>query len=421
MAKGHHYIETRLRDLLAAARLATPWPPDQHARFEEVVRLIAAIFHYDTFAALGRLKDLYDPLDPDREALSSASGAGAGAFAAFEHELEPILNTANFEETGFDALGPRARASVLGDLRVKASDAGIRTIRFFSRGGHMKTIVQREWFGLRRKVVETEMLDDVVLIVAFRDQSEIKPDDRRALARMRRGVRPGAALVKLFTGVARNELIALHPGATPAMRTQDQLFLGVPALAGGVPLALQIVPAFSVLFALIAAYFGASAVIDDSALKRAIAAISGVAAVGGFLMRQWMKYQRQSLIYQKRLADTVYYRNLANNHGVIATLISAAEEQDVKEAALAYWALLAAGAPMSKNAIDEAVEKFLRTQCKLDIDFEIYDALRKLEKLRLVEMEGDAYRAVATDEALARLDEAWDGLFQFTRAKNSDA
>ena len=419
--RANAYIEARLRDIFAACRVAAPWAPEAHARFEEVVRVVAALFHYEAFATLERLKDLYDPLDPDREGFSSAPGANAAAFAAFEYALVDVLTKANFEETPFEALGRNAQSHVLNDLRIKASESGVRRIRVFSRGAHNELFERRTWFGFRKQMIEAEVVDEIVLLVAFQDDSEIKARERRALFKMRAGVRPGATLVKMFTNVPRHELAALHPGARPTMRRRDQVFLGVPALAGAVPIVTQIGPALTVIFALIAGYFTVGAVIDDSALKRALAATSGIVALGTFIMRQWMKYERQNLKYQKRLSDLVYYRNMANNHGVLATLIGAAEEQDVKEAALGYWALLAANAPLTKAEIDSAAEALLRERCNRTIDFEIADALNKLEKLRLIESDGEKYRAVPPDEALARLDGEWDNLFQYAKTDGAAA
>jgi hypothetical protein len=191
------------------------------------------------------------------------------------------------------------------------------------------------------------------------------------------------------------------------------LFLAVPAVAGGVPVLLQIIPAITVLFAVIAAYFGAQGAIDNDRLKQAVAAISGLVAVGAFVLRQKMKYERQTLLYQKQLSDTVYFRNLANNAGVLDALIGAGEEQDVKEALLAYWTLRRAGRPMSKSEIDKSAEQFLRTRLSLTVDFEIGDALGKLERLGLVVRDGETLSAIPCADALAKLDAAWDSYFKF--------
>ncbi len=50
-------------------------------------------------------------------------------------------------------------------------------------------------------------------------------------------------------------------------------------------------------------------------------------------MRQWIKYEHQSLTYQKQLTENVYYRNVNNNSGIFDAIIGAAEEHmECKEA-----------------------------------------------------------------------------------------
>lgn len=137
-------------------------------------------------------------------------------------------------------------------------------------------------------------------------------------------------------------------------------------------------------------------------------------AVGAFVMRQRLKYEAQTLRYQKQLADTVYFRNLANNAGVLDLLIGAGEDQDAKEAFLAYYVLRHAQRPMAKGEIDNAAESYLKDRFDLEVDFEINDALAKIERLGLVSREGDVYTAVEPGEALIKLDAAWDGVFNFS-------
>ena len=48
------------------------------------------------------------------------------------------------------------------------------------------------------------------------------------------------------------------------------------------------------------------------------------------------------------------------------------------------------------------------------LDDEIVDALAKLERLGLVTRDGESWTAIAPAEALAKLDTAWDGLFNFS-------
>jgi hypothetical protein len=181
------------------------------------------------------------------------------------------------------------------------------------------------------------------------------------------------------------------------------------------PLLTQLWPALTVIFALLAAYFGIQGSVTEDGLKRALAAISGLVALGAFMMRQRVKYDRQRLLYLKQVSDTVYFHTVANNAGVIEGMVGGAEEQEFKEAALAYWKLLYAG-PLSKTDLDKAVETQLRDELSLDLDFEIGDALAKLTRYDLITESDGVLTAAPLAEAPARLDAVWDGFLQYRRA-----
>ena len=406
------FIAARKGQLAEAIAADPGLPAGDGAALTDLFRLLGAYLHHESHEQLDELKALYFPLDPD--AAPSLRDTSPGAFDTFEAALIEALGRANFVEIDPDTVQTREATKRLTGLAIKPSHAGIRRIRYFARGARSETIKVKSWFGLRTHEIDAQMMSDVVVLVGFKASDEILRDDRRAFAATRRGVRPGAALVKHFRNVASPELVTLHPGARPSMRPRDQVFLAAPAVATGVPVLLNLWPAITVLFAVIAAYFGAQGVIEENELKRAIAAMSGLVAVGAFVMRQRLKYEATTLRYQKRLADTVYFRNLANNAGVLDLLVGAGEDQDAKEAILAYGLLRRAGRPLAKGEIDNFAEDYLRERFDLDIDFEIHDALNKLERLGLVTREGETYTPVAPDEALRRVDAAWDGLFSFS-------
>jgi len=405
------YIAVRKAELAEA--LAAAGPPGDAQAMADVMKLLGALLHHEAHAELEGLKALYDPLDPD--APPSRRDVSVRAFEAFEAELNEALARANFTEVDPDTVQSRDATKRLTGLSIKPSAAGTRRVRFFARGARHETIELRRWFGLKRETLDVQTMNDVVVLVGFKAEDEAAArEDRKALKRMRRGVRQGAALVKHFRSVAGPELVTLHPGAKPSMRARDQAMLAGPAVVAGVPVLLNLWPALTVIFAVLAAYFGAQGVIEENELKRALAAVSGLVAVGAFVMRQRLKYEAQTLRYQKQLADTVYFRNIANNTGVLDLLIGAGEEQDTKEAFLAYSVLRREGRPLAKAELDNFCETFLRETFALEIDFEIHDALSKLERLGLVTHESETYSAAAPDEALAKLDAAWDGLFSFS-------
>jgi hypothetical protein len=408
-APADSYIAVRTGELAAA--LADEAGAEAAAS-GDVFRLLGALFHFEAHQRLEALKALYEPLDPDAQA--ARRNTSPAAFEAFEAALLDALTRANFVEIDPDTVQTREQTKLLTGLAIKPSLAGIRRIRYFARGSRPEQRQLKSWLGLRKRNLDAPVLNDVIVLVGFKAEEEIERADRKAFASMRRGVRPGAALVKHFRNVANAELVTLHPGAKPSMLKRDQFFLAAPAVATGVPVLLNLWPAITVIFAVLAAYFGAQGVIEENELKRALAAVSGLVAVGAFIMRQRLKYEAQTLRYQKQLADTVYFRNLANNAGVLDLLVGAGEDQDAKEAMLAYAVLRRENRPLAKAEIDNFAEAILRERFRLDVNFEINDAMAKLERLGLVAAQGGGYTAIASDEALRRLDAAWDNLFNFS-------
>jgi hypothetical protein len=200
------------------------------------------------------------------------------------------------------------------------------------------------------------------------------------------------------------------------MSTMDKLILGVPAIIGGLPIILNLLPTLSVLFLVLGFYLGISGAVEDDQIKTALGAMSGIVALGGFMMRQWMKYQRQSLKYQKELTDNFYFRNINNNAGIFDYIIGAAEEQECKEAFLAYYFLHSADDWPTQATLDRRIEGWLKATFDVDVDFEVDDALAKLDRLGVLRRDGDRLSVPPPDETLAKLDRVWDDFFQFEAA-----
>jgi hypothetical protein len=195
------------------------------------------------------------------------------------------------------------------------------------------------------------------------------------------------------------------------MSSVDKVFLGIPAIAGGIPILINIYTTITVLFLVLGFYLGVSASVEDKDMKAALAALSGLVALGGFVLRQWVKYQRQSLKYQIELTDNIYYRNVNNNAGVFDYLIGAAEEQECKEAFLAYHFLRTASAPPTADELAGCVGEWLRATFGIDVAFNVGDAAARLEGLGLLARQGGRLSVLPLDAALAGLHRAWEDFF----------
>ncbi|MFC1665835.1 hypothetical protein ACFL17_09470 [Pseudomonadota bacterium] len=100
-----------------------------------------------------------------------------------------------------------------------------------------------------------------------------------------------------------------------------------------------------------------------------------------------------------------------NNAGVFYRLANDAEEEECKEAVLAYYFLLVSEQPLSRSELDGKVESWLSNKWNCVIDIEIDDALQKLLTLGLVQEEDGELTAMPIEAAIKRLDQRWDDYF----------
>ena len=128
-------------------------------------------------------------------------------------------------------------------------------------------------------------------------------------------------------------------------------------------------------------------------------------------------YQSTKTAHSLRLTQSLYYQNLGNNQGVLFHLLDEAEEQECREALLAYYCLWrhAPAQGWTMADLDDYVEMDLERLANIKVDFEIDDAMAKLERLNLVTKNGDHHVAVPIEKALESLDYTWDNYFKYNK------
>jgi hypothetical protein len=111
-----------------------------------------------------------------------------------------------------------------------------------------------------------------------------------------------------------------------------------------------------------------------------------------------------------QLTQSLYYQNLDNNGGVLYRLLDDAEEQEVREMMLSYFFLwrYAGDRGWTPEELDAYIEMEIERRLQLAVDFEIEDALQKLERAQIVEVTDGRYRAFPMEAALERLDTVWE-------------
>jgi hypothetical protein len=407
-----HFIAVRKADIIAAlighGELADEARRDQ---FGQVCRLLAALCHYEYFAQLERLRDDYFYFNPEIEPHARLDRpALERAYADLLGSLTTVLADANFVEMSHAEIEQAHSRRQVMRVAIEAPIEDFREVRFFRRGQHQESIVTVGWLGLRKRATQVLVYDDVVLFVAIKPETDIARRERRHL--VQRKMRPGSVLIKYFRNIAAIDLNALFPNVRVVLSWRDKLMLSGPALAGGLPILLKLASTITVLFLVVGFYFGLSARIADDEMAGALAALSGLVALGGFIMRQWLRYQRQSLKYQKELTENVYFRNVNNNAGIFDYIIGAAEDQECKEAFLAFYFLCTAASAPEEAELEGRIESWLAQAFGLDIGFKVGDALARLERLGLLIRDGQQLSVLPLDAAVLKLDRVWGDCFR---------
>jgi Protein of unknown function (DUF3754) len=406
------FIPVRKEDLLHAlikqGDLAEGAERELFLRFARTLRTIC---HYEYSETLDRLRDHYYYFNP--EVVGHAAAVRAKSEDAYDdliRSLDKILKDAKFDELPHEDVADAHRKRTV-PVKVKAEHDDFREVRFYKRGHHVEQLQATEWFGLRRREVEIEVFDDIVLVVAMKTQAEI--GSRRELRMLkRRKIVPGSVLLKYFRNIACGDLYALFPNARVVMSNFDKAFLGVPAIAGGIPILLNLYATISVLFVVVGIYFGGSGPVADAEMKTALAALMGIVALGGFVVGQWVKYQHRTLKYHMELAESMYFRNVNNNAGIFDYLIATAEDQECKEAVLAYHFIRKAEAAPTAGEIATRIETWLAEDFGVNLDFKTAHAVETLNRFGLVRRDSKRLFVPPLEPAIAQLHQVWNNFFK---------
>jgi hypothetical protein len=405
--KQFRFIPYRKKDLLAWCLQDLAAQPETLARQSDALvqfcNLLDSVFHHDFRVLIEGLKDSYATLAPDADtrALSLTQTAEPAGREDFATQLRVLLEKANYEVISQEDLNQALSESSLFKVSLKVDFDDFSQVLLFCRGEAKRTEQTRSCFGLLRRQIEFINYDRVVLYLRFRDDPESTV-----------GARPGATLLKLFQNVPKADLEMLFPNTHVRMRTVDKLLIGIPALiSGGIVLSTKLGASLVVLGSLLGFWLGLHT--QPVELNEAVIMVllTGVAALGGYLWKQFNTFKNRKLRFMQALTQNLYFKNLDNNAGVFHRLADDAEEEEIKEAMLAYYELLISPAPLSRTELDRRIEQRFADQLGCRLDFEIDDALHKLQALALVHGTDGRLSAVPLPEAIRRLNRRWDDYF----------
>ena len=401
------FIPFRRRDVvemcLADGKLATA-----ESDFRQLADMLTQIFHFEFHGVLEALKDSYADLDPDvdtrRVDFSHEIGDEAGQ-QSFVELLDGLLEKANYERVSEAELNQALHESSLFKIRLHVDFSDYAEISLFARGQSQRSEVLPTWFGLRSRRIQFVNYDRVVVYLKMRD-------DYQGAALEQSHCRAGATLLKLFRNVPRADLEMLFPNTRVRMRLQDKLFIGVPALvSGGIVLTTKLGASMVLLGSLFGYWLGLHDQPTELNQARIMVLLAGAAALAAYLWKQFSSFKNRKIRFMQALTQSLYFKNLDNNAGVFHRLVDEAQDEESKEALLAYYFLLLSPVALVKDELDRQIEGWFESNWNCVVDFEIDDALQKLLTLGLIEVSGERLTAVDLRRGIQLLDQRWDNYF----------
>ena len=321
---------------------------------------------------LDRLRERYLPFNPDRELLLDDAQPTADADAVMD-DIDRLLRQGNYQPLNREQITEALERSSPYGLVIEIDLDRYRRVTLYYRGKSSEQVTVRDWryLYLKKRSVSLLRYSRLCLVLQYRDRAE----------------RPGIH-IKLFKDILRADLEMLFPDCRLRMKPFDKIKL---ALTGG----------------------GGTAGGLMATLGKISAAVSPwtiAVALGGFaalLWRQVSKVFVQRTRYAATLARNLYFHNLDNNAGALAYLNELALDEEIKEL-LMSWALLQIHGPMNLERLDDACEAWFAERYGIGIDFDIEDAVHKLQQQGLLQQDGEMLSARPVAEVLPILKQRWN-------------
>jgi hypothetical protein len=394
-------IERLTADLLSSSLLTSA----QQTLFKQFCARYAALLHAQSHSQLQRLKFLYQPFNPDKEALIIKKTETSEQLSSLKSELYSILEDANYEKISENDLNKALNKISPHGVKVSVDFSDFSDVALFYRGSAVRTEFHRDWKRFQFKKREIEILIYRRLFVLLQPRNRqgwvnhLSATKKISLKKAEKEVDSSlkaigingdgdTVYIKLFKDIPRADLEMLFPNTRIQIRLFDKIKLSLMGGGGTVG--------------------GVMATV--SKLSASIDPVSAVLAVGGLLAviwRQIAKIFSQRAKYSAILTKNLYFYSLDNNMGVLTYLANTAEHEECKEAILAYFFLLTGGKSTHAD-LDQSIENYIDRQYGIPMDFEVKDGLEKLQKANLLTLQGETITALPLNEANASLIRQWN-------------
>jgi hypothetical protein len=390
---------------------------DHFLRFS---RRVQAVFHTEHHAALLRLEEIYELLDPDSQLVSIDAIQDDDRSDIGDQLIDKVsglLFAAHYKRLTRKEIERAIDVGWQWGVKLEVDFDIFERLEIFARGYRKVTFRRRRWQKLfRLETIELPEFTRLIMVLRVKPP----PEDRK---KTKLSLDSRFVYLKTFKDIPETEVEILLPGSKIRLTKLDRAKILFPTLSG-MAITIYKITRSAVLLSMLSLSVALS-------FDKIIGLVVLVGGTIGYIVKSVMSYFRTKNDYEYGLTKNLYVKNLDNNLGVLYRILNEAEEQEVSETLLAYAILWRHPSFQTRGAsyreLDDAVEAFIDSaiesaaekpeeheDCTREndsVDFEVHDALGKLARLGLASVDESGYwKAEPIEDAIQTLASHWDTL-----------
>tara|TARA_B100000953_G_scaffold33440_1_gene26576 strand:- start:233 stop:1477 length:1245 start_codon:yes stop_codon:yes gene_type:complete len=384
---------------------------DEVSKFEQFCLLLKSIYHFEFHTKLERLKASYRIFSPEINlAPNELENSNTSKIEAdLTNKLRQTLIDGNFEKVSQEDLNAAMEKEGIFPVSCKIDFDSFDYYEIYYQGSSTAKEEIKTWNPFKKKEVEFNLYDRIVFFFKVKNEEFFHANKKNNEP----GI-PGKIYIKYFRNIPESDLEMIFPNPRPEMKFIHKMQIFLPLLAGfGVLIQKTIIGPF---------YNAGTNPLEGGfslLTKPSYPMIALLIVLGGYVLRTFLGYKNVVQSFLGEIAKSLYFKDKGNNQGVFTMLIDSAEEEECKEAMMAYYFLLNSNKKMSEETLDNAIEEWMEEKHKVKIDFEVDDAIKKLEEKDLLSRDKKGILTVVSlDEALNHLDYIWDNYFDYNKPEN---
>jgi|GEM_PF-436645 len=367
---------------------------ETRGELENLFKMFEVIWHHDLHHNLENLKEGYESMNPDVQSEIVYTKAELESFLG---TLDSAMIDGNWAPVTTQELDEALEGEDVLAISLDVRFDEFKEMKLYKLGHHHDEIEVTSMYGLKKETKTVKIFDKILTVLEFKDEDWFMEERKRKkhyLGDDGKGVH-----IRLFRDVPHLDMEVIFPNTSPSMRTLEKIKISAPLIGGVVSLGMKYIP---ILF-------------GGNSGSTSLSLIGGIlTALGTYVLKTYTSYQKTREKFRSLVAKDMYFKGLANNESVLTYIVDMAEEQEVKEAICAYVFVLQSPVPVNEEQVDDQIEQWLKHTFGIDIDFEVDDALGKLEKMNLLHIDENGFLSVEdVHSSLVIMDDYWDNLYDF--------